>query len=103
MEISNTKPVVSITDILVNQSGVQYFAEPEDLESLPQKALWVALGDTEKCWIEVFPISFTNLEGIDDFSEGYEVFVDSDNSFLPPGTPPYPGVLSCRWFAILTE
>jgi len=89
--MESTKPIVRITHILSSTVGIAYFAIPEDYETFP-KATWVALGDTEKSWIEVFPIGPNDSAGIDDFSE---VSVDIDNSFLPPGTR-YPQILGWR-------
>lgn len=91
------KPVVCITDALISRDDTQYFAIPEDY-----KALLVALGNTEKCWIEVFPVDSSDSEGIDDFNEEFEVAVDIDNSFFPPGMR-YSAIVNCRWFALLAD
>lgn len=97
-----TKPVVCITDALISREGVQYFAIPEDYTTFSKQAVWVALGDNEKCWIEVFLVGSDDSEGINDFSEALEVTVDIDNSFFSPYTPPST-IVDWRWFALLAD
>jgi hypothetical protein len=103
MNHPNKKPTVVITHVLIDKDGVRYFAIPKNnYTTFPKKATWVALGKTEECWIEVFPIGSSDLEGISDFEDDLEVTVDIDNSFFPLGTP-YPQVKTWRWFTEVNE
>ena len=98
-----SKPIVAITHVLIScEERVQYFATPEDCATFPKQAIWVALGNKEKCWIEVFPVGSDDSEGIDDFSDDMEVTVNIDNSFFPPGMP-YVVIKDLRWFALLDD
>lgn len=97
---------VVVTHVVLSADDpTQYFAIPEKYETLPKKAILVAIGNTEKCWIEVYPVDPSDLEGVTDFKDDIEVTVDIENSFLTPawGFSNYLQLKKCRWFSELSE
>ena len=94
-KVSDSRPIVTLSHILINiiDGGTQYFAYPNDLTQIPEKAIWESLGNTDNNWIEIHPVDEVDILTT---NSDFEVVLD-DEYPLPSWV--LANTENCRWFA----